>query len=62
MKTAGMTTLKASLIASVVGTGAWITGAAAAISPSHPNWAVFWITLGTTAILMYTLPQSDTRR
>jgi hypothetical protein len=62
MKTSGMTTLKASLIASVVGTGAWITGAAAAISPSHSNWAVFCITLGATAILMYALPQAETRR
>lgn len=52
-----MRTLKASLIASAIGTGAWLLGLHRAIWPAHPQWAVFLLTVGATFILMYVLPE-----
>jgi hypothetical protein len=52
-----MKTLKASLIASAIGTGAWILGFTRAMWPSHPQMAVFLLTLGTTMLLIYILPE-----
>jgi hypothetical protein len=40
-----MKTLKASLLASVVGTAAWMLGFTRRIWPAHPQWALFFLTL-----------------
>jgi hypothetical protein len=45
--------LKASLLASAIGTGAWMLGLTHAMWPAHPQLAVFFLTLGATAIMMY---------
>jgi hypothetical protein len=50
-------TLKASLLASAIGTGAWMLGLTRAMWPAHPQLAVFFLTLGATAILMYVWPE-----
>ena len=49
-------TLEASLLASVIGTGAWILGITKKMWPAHPQWAVFFLTLGATVVLLYLLP------
>ena len=54
-----MKTLKASLMATVIGTGAWLPGVPANIWPAHPWWAVFFITIGATVLLNYVLPQAE---
>jgi len=54
-----MKTLKASLIASVIGTGAWLLGLTRATWPAHPMLAVFLMTLGATVVLMYVLPEPE---
>ena len=51
-----MRTLKASLLASVIGTGAWIAGLTNRMWPAHPQWAVFFLTIGATAVLLVILP------
>lgn len=43
-----MKTLKVSLIATVIGTGAWLSGLAGMIWPSHPMLAVLFLTIATT--------------
>jgi len=48
-----MKTLKVTLIASVVGTGAWLSGLASAISPSHPMLLVLFLTIAITVRLSY---------
>jgi hypothetical protein len=40
-----MKTLKASLVASVIGTGAWMLGLTRAIWPAHPQLAAFFLTV-----------------
>ena len=50
-------TLKASLLASAIGTGAWMLGLTRAMWPAHPQLAVFILTVGATAVLMYVLPE-----
>jgi len=52
-----MKTLKASLLASVIGTGAWMLGLTHKIWPAHPQWALVFITLGATFVLLYVLPE-----
>ena len=54
-----MKTLKASLLASAIGTGAWMLGLTRAVWPAHPTLAVFFLTIAATAILMYVLPESQ---
>jgi len=54
-----MRTLKASLIASAIGTGAWMLGIAQKIWPAHPQWAVFFLTIGMTLLLLYALPKQQ---
>ena len=51
-----MRTLKASLLASAIGTGAWLTGLTRIMWPAHPQWAAFFLTIGATVALMYGLP------
>lgn len=52
-----MKTLKASLLASAVGTGAWILGLTRMMWPAHPWWAVFFLTLGSTFVILYAWPE-----
>jgi hypothetical protein len=52
-----MRTLKASLLASAIATGAWLLGVTRKMWPAHPQWAVFFLTIGATLILMYILPE-----
>jgi len=54
-----MKTLKASLVASVIGTGAWILGLTRAIWPAHPQLAAFFLTLAATIVLMYVWPEPE---
>jgi hypothetical protein len=54
-----MKTLKASLLASIIGTGAWFFGFANKIWPRHPQWAVFFLTIAATFILLYVLPEPE---
>jgi hypothetical protein len=52
-------TLKASLLASAIGTGAWLLGLTRAMWPAHPQWAVFFLTIGATGVLMYAWPEPE---
>jgi len=52
-----MRTLKASLLASAIGTAAWWLGLTNRMWPAHPQWAVFFLTIGATFVLMLVLPQ-----
>jgi hypothetical protein len=52
-----MKTLKASLVASVIGTGAWMLGFTRAIWPTHPQLAVFLLTIAVTLVLVYVWPE-----
>ncbi len=54
-----MKTLKASLLASAIGTVAWLLGVTRKIWPAHPQWAVFFLTIGATVVLMYVLPEPE---
>jgi hypothetical protein len=54
-----MKTLKVSLLASVLGIVAWILGLGHKIGPSHPQWAVFFLTLTMTIVLRYAWPEAD---
>ena len=52
-----MKTLKASLLASVIGTAAWMLGLTRRIWPAHPQWALFFLTLVVTIVLRYVWPE-----
>ena len=52
-----MKTLKASLVASAIGTSAWLLGLAQKMWPAHPQWAVFFLTIGATVVLFYAWPE-----
>jgi hypothetical protein len=52
-------TLRASLLASVAGTVAWALGLMREIWPAHPQWALFFLTIGATVLLYYTLPNPE---
>ncbi len=51
-----MKTLKASLVASAIGTIAWMLGLMHKIWPAHPQWALFFVTLALTVLLRYVWP------
>ena len=51
-----MKTLKASLLASAIATGAWMLGLTRGIWPAHPQLAVFFLTVVVVAVLMYVWP------
>lgn len=40
----------ATAVGTSVGTGGWILGIGKSVSPTHPGWALFWITLAATII------------
>jgi hypothetical protein len=52
-----MKTLKASLIASAIGIGAWLLGVGGKIWPAHPQWAAFFLTVAATFLFMWVLPE-----
>ena len=52
-----MKTLKASLLASAIGTGASMLGFTRAIWPAHPQLAVFVLTVVATVVLVYVWPE-----
>ena len=54
-----MKTLKASLWASAIGTGAWMLGLTKMIWPAHPQWAVVFVTIAATFILLYVWPDAE---
>ena len=54
-----MKTLKASLVASAIGTGAWMLGLTRAIWPAHPQLAVFFLTIAATLVLVYVWPEPE---
>jgi hypothetical protein len=54
-----MRTLKASMFASVIGTGAWLLGLTRKIWPAHPQWALAFLTLAATFVLVYAWPDGD---
>lgn len=37
-------------VGTAVGTGGWFLGIGKYVSPVHPGWALFWITLAATII------------
>lgn len=48
-----MKTLRASLLASAIGMGAWMLDLLHQVWPAHPHWAGFFLTLAATIILSY---------
>jgi hypothetical protein len=52
-----MKTLKASLMASVIGTAASLLGLTRKIWPAHPQWALVFVTVGATFVLLYVWPE-----
>ena len=54
-----MRTLKVSLLASAIGTGAWLLGLTNKIWPAHPQWAVFFLTIGALVVLLYVWPEAE---
>jgi len=40
----------ATAVGTAVGTGGWFLGVGRIVSPAHPGWALFWITLAATII------------
>ncbi len=47
----------ASLIASVIGTGAWMLGFMRKIWPAHPHLAALLLTAGLTYVVIYVWPE-----
>jgi hypothetical protein len=56
MKASTSSTLAATLIATVVGTGAWLFGLASAIWPAHPLIAAFALTIVVSVIVKQIWP------
>jgi hypothetical protein len=56
MKASTSSTLAATLIATVVGTGAWLFGLAKAIWPAHPLIAAFAITFVVSVVVKQIWP------
>jgi len=56
MKASTSSTLAATLIASVVGAGAWLFGLAGAIWPAHPVITVFVITIVVSVVVRQIWP------
>jgi hypothetical protein len=54
-----MKTLKASLFASAIGTGASLLGVTRAIWPAHPQWALVFLTIAATIVLLYVWSDAD---
>ena len=41
----------------VGGAGAWLLGLTRAMWPAHPQWAVFFLTIAATLVLLQVLPK-----
>jgi len=54
-----MKVLKASLFASAIGTAASMLGVTNKIWPAHPQWALVFLTMGATFVLLYVWPDDD---
>jgi len=54
-----MKTLKASLLASAIGTGAWMLGLTHRLWPAHPQSAVLLLTVAATFLLLYIGPEPE---
>ena len=52
-----MKTLIVTLAASVIGTGAWLSGLADTMWPSHQMLAVLFLTVAATVCLWFTWPR-----
>jgi hypothetical protein len=46
-------------LASIIGTSAWLLGLTGKIWPAHPMWAVLFVTLGATVLLLNVLLQPE---
>ena len=57
MRTDAKTTLIASLIGSVAGTAAWLSGVGDRMWPAHPQTAAFLLTILCTVFAMYMWPK-----
>jgi hypothetical protein len=40
----------ATAVGTAVGTGGWMLGIGRFVSPAHPGWALFWLTIASTII------------
>ena len=54
-----MRTFKASIFASVIGTGACVLGLTRKIWPAHPQCALVLLTFAATVVLLYVWPDGD---
>jgi hypothetical protein len=45
----------ATAVGTAVGTGGWLLGIGRIVSPAHPGWALFWITIAATIITQITV-------
>jgi len=56
-----MNTLKLTLVATVIGTvvglGAWLSGLGQVLWPAHPQMACFLLTLATTIVIQISWPR-----
>jgi len=59
MKASTSSTLAATLVATVAGTGAWFFGMAKEIWPAHPQIAAFLLTLVTGIVVKQIWPSVD---
>ena len=62
MKVSGKATLKASLVGTAVGTGAWLIGAGDVMWPAHPQAALFLLTIIATVVFMRILAEEDAEK
>ena len=54
-------TLAATLIATVAGTGSWLSGLARTTWPAHPMIAEFLITIGASIVVLIAWPRMPKR-
>ncbi|MFZ0746686.1 MAG: hypothetical protein WAM85_19920 [Terracidiphilus sp.] len=52
----------ATAVGTAVGTGGWLLGIGKYVSPTHPGWALFWITLAATIITQIIVEQEIRHR
>jgi hypothetical protein len=52
----------ATAVGTVVGTGGWLLGIGKYVSPAHPGWALFWITLAATVVTQIAVEQEIRHR
>ncbi len=52
----------ATAVGTAVGTGGWLLGIGKYVSPTHPGWALFWITLAATIITQIIVEEEIRRK